>query len=67
MSYFKDNLKILRTAESLTQPQLAEKLRVTYKNISQWECGISEPSIPQLIQLSEIFGVTLDELIKEKQ
>lgn len=61
---FKDNLKNLRMEKSLSQKQLAEKLNITLKTISHWETGYTEPSIAQMIQLADIFKITIDELIK---
>ena len=49
---FKDSLKKLRVRNNLSQTELAEKLNVKQYVISSWEIGRSEPSINQLISLS---------------
>lgn len=61
---FKENLKIIRQENNLSQKQLAEKLSTTIKTISHWETGYSEPSISQLLDISKIFQVSLEDLLK---
>jgi transcriptional regulator with XRE-family HTH domain len=60
---FKDSLKKLRIRNSLSQLELAEKLNVKQYVISSWEIGRSEPSIDQIIELSNIFKVPTDYLL----
>ena len=60
---FKDNLKILRKVKNLSQQELAEKLKVSFKTISHWEMGYSEPSLSLLIKLREILNVSYEELL----
>ena len=56
----------LRTAKNLSQGDLAEALDVSRQSISKWETGSSVPELDKLIKLSEIFGVSLDELVLDK-
>jgi len=63
MSEFKIRLKELRTERNLSQVDLAKKLNMSKMAISHWESGHSEPSISQLIALSELFNVSVDYLI----
>ena len=60
---FKDNLKTLRLFNNLTQQSLADKLGVSFKTISHWESGYSEPSLSFLIKLKEILNVSYEELL----
>ncbi|MCM1130695.1 MAG: helix-turn-helix domain-containing protein [Roseburia sp.] len=60
---FKDSLKKLRIRNNLNQIELADKLNVKQYVISSWEIGRSEPSINQLIELSNIFKVPVDYLL----
>lgn len=62
---FAKNLKKLRQDNNLSQEDIAEKLNTSFKTISHWETGYSEPSLTQLEKLSKIFDVTIDELIKD--
>lgn len=58
------NLVELRTQARLTQLQLAEMLNYSDKAVSKWERGEAIPDVRVLVRLSEIYGVTLDQLVK---
>lgn len=60
---FKDNLKNLRKIKGLSQQQLADKLNVSFKTISHWELGYSEPSLFLLVKLKEILNASYEELL----
>ena len=60
-----EKILLLRKQNSMTQEQLAERLAITRQTVSKWELGESEPDITYLIQLSEMFQVTTDYLIKD--
>jgi len=60
-----EKILLLRKQNSLTQEQLAERLAITRQTVSKWELGESEPDIAYLMQLSEIFQVTTDYLLKD--
>ena len=62
MNTFSQILKKLRVEQKVSQIELAKKLNVSTKSISHWETGYTEPSIGQLVQLADIFDVSLDEL-----
>lgn len=53
----------LRKEKNLTQERLGEKLGVTNKTISRWECGNYMPDIEMLSLLSKEFDVSINELI----
>lgn len=59
-----DKLKICRGKIGLTQLQIAERLNLSRKTISGWETGRSYPDIKSLVKLSEIFNISLDDLLK---
>ncbi|MFB7142797.1 helix-turn-helix domain-containing protein [Gottfriedia sp. NPDC056225] len=59
-----DKLKMLRKEHKYSQNDLAEKLYVTAQAISKWENNKSVPDIINLVQLSELYDVSLDFLIK---
>ncbi len=52
-----------RKKASLTQMQLAEKLGITDKAISKWERGISMPDTSLMLQLCDILGISVNELL----
>ena len=53
-----------RKKAGLSQEELANKLGVSRQAVSKWECAESSPDTDNLIELSKIYGVSLDELIK---
>ncbi len=61
-----NQIKLYRQAAGLTQEQLAEKMYLSRQSISKWENGESYPSIDNLILLSDILSIPLDNLVKEK-
>lgn len=60
---FGENLKKLRKEKQLSQESLAEKLNISRQAVSKWESNSSYPDMNNLIQLKDIFNVTLDEMI----
>jgi transcriptional regulator with XRE-family HTH domain len=50
----------------MTQDELASLLSVSRSTVAMWETGQSYPLVEKLLQLSEIFKCTLDELIKKE-
>ena len=63
---FADKLIALRKQHGLSQEQLAEKLNVSRQSVSKWEGAQSIPDINKIIQLSQIFGVSTDYLLKDE-
>ena len=63
MISFKERLKDLRIERNLSQQDIGNIVNMSKMAISHWESGHSEPSIAQLILLSEFFGVSVDYLI----
>lgn len=62
---FCEKLKLFRKENGFTQEELADKLNVSRQAITKWECNEGMPDIENLKQISELFGVSIDELIKE--
>ncbi len=59
------NLSQCRKACGFTQLQVAEKLNYSDKAVSKWERGESLPDIAVLVELAELYGVTLDFLVQD--
>ncbi|EZX16425.1 helix-turn-helix domain-containing protein [Mammaliicoccus sciuri] len=57
-------IKEEREINGWSQEELANKLHVTRQSVSKWELGKVYPGIDILVQMSDIFDVSLDELIK---
>lgn len=62
--YFSEKLMELRRSKGWSQEQLGEKLGVTRQTVSKWELGDTTPEMEKIAALSELFGITTDELIK---
>lgn len=55
-----------RKNNNWSQEELAEKMEVSRQTISKWESGRSIPELNKLIKLSEIYNITVDELVKDE-
>ncbi len=55
----------LRTAAHVSQEQLAEKIGVSRQSVSKWEMDQTVPQIDKLVALSEIFRISLDDMLKK--
>ena len=56
-------LKTLRKEKNLTQEQAAEQLGVSNRTVSRWETGTNMPDISLLVEIAELYGVSIPELI----
>lgn len=63
---FAKNIIYLRNKNNLTQLELAEKLNYSDKAVSRWERGEAIPDAKVLVAMSEIFGVTIDNMLKKE-
>lgn len=55
----------LRTGKGLSQEDLAQRLEVSRQSVSKWETGQSMPDLEKIIRLADLFGVSVDELVRE--
>ncbi len=60
-----ERIYALRTQNKLSQEELAEKLDVSRQSVSKWENNMAVPELDKIIRMSELFGVTVDALVKE--
>ena len=58
-----ERIQMLRKKEGFSQEELAEQLGVSRQTISKWENGVASPGMERLQQLSDLLGVTLNELL----
>lgn len=58
-----NKLKSVRLAKELTQSEVAKKLYVTRQTVSRWEQGKTLPNIYVIQELSDLYGISLDELV----
>jgi transcriptional regulator with XRE-family HTH domain len=64
MNNFAKNLYHLRKSKNITQHQLAQKMQKANTTIGNWENGLSQPNIEELLILSNIFGISLQDLVE---
>ncbi len=62
-----NRLQELRKKSGLSQEAFAVKLGVSRQAVSKWECGASLPDTDNLITISNLYGVSLDELVGKKE
>ena len=61
---FSERLKSEREKKGGSQAELAEKIHVSRQSVSKWETGKNYPTIEVIIDLSDLFGITIDELLR---
>jgi transcriptional regulator with XRE-family HTH domain len=64
---FGEKLKSERAKKGWSQEELAEKLFVSRQSVSKWENGQNYPSIEIIIKLSDLFEITIDELLRSDE
>ena len=62
---FEEKLMTLRKKSGMSQEELADRLGVTRQAVSRWELGSTQPDAPNLLKLSDLFGVSIDWLLRE--
>lgn len=67
MNEFGNFLYSLRKEKGMTQQELADRLGLTNKAISKWETGEAFPETAQLVPLADVFGVSVDELLRGRR
>ena len=60
-------IKEKRIEKGISQGELAKKLEVHPSTVVKWETGIAFPRVDILIKLSDLFGCTIDELVRGKE
>lgn len=64
---FAEKLKDLRKSKNMSQEQLAEKLYVSRQAITKWENGTGLPDIENIVAISALFNLSLDDLLSEEK
>jgi len=63
---FNNKLYELRKQKGFSQEELANRLNVSRQTVSKWEVGDSTPDMEKLVAISDLFGISLDELVLDK-
>ena len=64
---FQEKLQVLRRERGLSQENLAESIGISRQAIAKWESGRSYPDVNNLIQLSDLFKVSIDKLVRDEE
>lgn len=59
-----ENIYRLRTEKNMSQGDLADALEVSRQSVSKWENNNAVPDLDKLVKMAELFGITLDQLVK---
>ena len=62
---FKEKLVILRKSKNLTQDEFASAVGVTRQAVYKWESGQSYPEVPKLLEMKQLFSISIDELLDD--
>lgn len=60
-----EKIRELRRKEGLSQEELAERVDVSRQAVSKWELGSAVPTADKLVELADVFGVSLDYLMRD--
>ena len=63
---FNNKLYELRKQKGFSQEELANRLNVSRQTVSKWEVGESTPDMDNLVAISNLFDISLDELVLDK-
>ncbi len=66
MQFF-EKLQFLRKEKLMTQEELAEKLNVSRQAVSKWEANQTMPEIEKIMQIADLFDVSIDYLLKDSE
>jgi len=58
-----ENIRLLRQAHKMEQRDLADRLHISDKTVSSWECGRTEPKMGMIEEMAVIFGISKCEII----
>ena len=62
----KDNLVILRKLNGYSQEEISEKIDISRQAYAKWESGATTPDIEKAAKLAEVYGITIDSLLKNE-
>ena len=63
----RENLMMLRKANGYSQEEIAEKIEISRQAYAKWETGATVPDIEKCVRLAEVYGVTVDSLVKTQE
>ncbi len=63
ITFLGDKIRKHRKELGITQTELAQKLNISFQAVSNWERGAAPPDLDNIVRLSQLFGVTIDNLL----
>lgn len=64
--HFGKRISAYRKGLNLSQLELAEQLGVTSQAVSKWECGTALPDVNLLLELSHLYGTTINDMLEDR-
>ncbi len=64
---FSEKIQLLRKNSGMSQEDLAERLGVSRQSVSKWELGQSYPETEKILEMCQMFGVTVDSLLVDEE
>ena len=61
-----EKLMLLRQHTGLTQEEVAERCCISRQSVSKWESGLTVPDVQRLLQLSELFHISMDVMLRDE-
>lgn len=66
LKFIGNRIRALRLERGLTQSKFADLLCISFQAVSNWERGITSPDLDNIVRIAELFGTTVDELLRPK-
>lgn len=64
MAFFHSNIRLLRSRKKISQEDLAGVLNLKRSTLSSYECGTVEPNLEKIVNYSNFFKISIDDLVK---
>ena len=66
LKYVGSRIRALRLERGLTQSEFANLMCISFQAVSNWERGIASPDLDNIIPIADLFGITIDDLLRSK-
>lgn len=66
LKYIGNRIRTLRLERGMTQSEFASLMCISFQAVSNWERGITSPDLDNVVRIAELFGITVDELLRPR-
>lgn len=66
LKYIGNRIRTLRLERGMTQSEFASLMCISFQAVSNWERGITSPDLDNVVRVAELFGITVDELLRPR-